>query len=569
MDEKYAKEKNLIQLPMFFFGKKRPFPNTVSTVWSDEDGKYELHCNCSLGVPGSLEQDTYAATMRIWVKRGMPLEGIEVTYSEIAEELNLDPRSWNQKIKKSLEKLGQARYRLKKSFVKVDEDGNRKIDTHFSLFDTVILFTKDQSVKKQKNHKSRLVFPDIIKENLEAKFYQFLDMKLYKAIPGGLARRLYEYLAKKKYQSKEGRLVISEELICRWLPIKDNHSSNRRKRLEKIANSLIEQGFLSHYEFCKERKLCKYIFAENNKKPPIIKSTAKKLVPTEQKKPKKKKTSNNQEKFIEIFDWISSIPYFHEKKRKELAKLPMEQMISVYPNIKKEYEKNLQKGKHLRPSWVYNKFMEYVDIQEEVTTKSNNQSDQSGQMDLYDFIEDDANLEILYGLLKKDTRSNREKILRYTEKFGYEFVKNNILYANENTNKNYSAYLGKALEANWGSAWAEEKAENAAQQEDIVKQIEEEEKRAEEERQKALRKKAELQEQRAKFKQMVIVTPKMIRDILREKAEAAVSQTMPGRGLNVKIEYSKLLLQAFNGDIETFSDEVVGSLDFIKEIAEL
>lgn len=518
MDEKYAKEKNLIQLPMFFFGKKRPFPNSVSTVWSDEDGKYELHCNCSLGVPGSLEQDTYAATMRIWVKRGMPLEGIEVTYSEIAEELNLDPRSWNQKIKKSLEKLGQARYRLKKAFVKVDEDGNRKVDTHFSLFDTVILFTKDQSRKKQRNHKSRLVFPDIIKENLEAKFYQFLDMKLYKSIPGGLARRLYEYLAKKKYQSRQGCLVISEELICRWLPIKDNHTSNRRKRLKKIAYSLIKEGFLSKYEFCKNKKLCKYTFA-NSKKQPVVIDAKSKTTKKKSNKNSKQRSTNDQAQFIEIFDWISSIPYFHSKKRKELSKLPMEQMVSVYPGIRKEYERNLEQGKRLRPSWVYNKFMENVDTTEVTTFKTNNGP--SGQMDMYDFIEDDANLEILYGLLKKDTRSNREKILRYTEKFGYEYVKNNILYANENADKNYSAYLGKSLEENWGSAWAEEKAKNAALQENLAKQLEEEEKRAEEERLEAERKKAQLLEQQANFKQMVIDTPKMMRNALREKAETA------------------------------------------------
>ena len=238
--EPYAKENNILQLSLFYFGKGRPQRSIVT--WEDEIGDYQLECMCKYGVPGSFDQDVYTACMRIWVKQGMPSNGIKLNYSDIARELALEPRDWNGKIKKALKKLAQARYEFTKCFIKADKNGNKRINTHFSLFDSASLFVHERG-KSKRNSESQLVFPEVIKENLEAKYYQLLDMVWYRALPQGISRRLYEYLAKRRYHSVNGALKISEAVICRWLPITTKKYYCEAKNFEKSS------GQLNHFWF--------------------------------------------------------------------------------------------------------------------------------------------------------------------------------------------------------------------------------------------------------------------------------------------------------------------------------
>ena len=48
-----------------------------------------------------------------------------------------------------------------------------------------------------------------------------------------------------------------------------------------------------------------------------------------------------------------------------------------------------------------------------------------------------------------------------------------------------------------------------------------------------------------------------------------VGKGVIGREMNVNIEYSKLLLQAFNEEKEVFPEEVVKELRFIREVANI
>ncbi len=265
--EPYAKENNLLQLSLFYFGKS--VPKETKVEWKDDKGSYKLSCNCSKGVPGAFEQDVFTAAMRIWVKRKMPNEPIEVTYSDLARELNICPRSWNGRIKKALEKLGQARYLFDECFIVSNEGGREQISTHFSLFDYAILFNRDKETKGKKRFKSKLALADLIRKNLESNYYQYLDMAWYRALPSGLPRRLYEFLEKKRHLAKNNIFVIREENICRWLPIIRKNTTHRRSTLAKTGNSLIESGYLKAYFFDKKKKLCFFSYSDAGTSPII------------------------------------------------------------------------------------------------------------------------------------------------------------------------------------------------------------------------------------------------------------------------------------------------------------
>ncbi|MEW5817173.1 MAG: hypothetical protein AB1798_17490, partial [Spirochaetota bacterium] len=373
LNEPYIKENNILQLSLFYFGKGRP-EKTVIT-WKGPEGKYKLQCVCCLGVPGSFDQDVYTACMRIWVKQGMPDGGIRLNYSDIARELNLLPRDWNVKIKESLEKLGQARYRFNQCFIKADKDGNRKLDTHFSLFSTVDLFKYEKGKSKRKSE-TLLYFPEKIRENLEAKYYQWLDMAWYRALPEGLPRRLYEYLEKRRYHNVNGAFSISEEAICRWLPLTDKHATNRRKRLAAIAQTLIDKGYLKSYSFDGKRKICTYTYA---RQAPPVEALQGETIPevpalsegkVQEKRaiesarggpgttppPEEKTASENRADLLAVLNWLDTIPYFHKDRKNEIAMLP--EVCSLFPGIRQEYERLAAMHKRPKAGWVYKAFKE-------------------------------------------------------------------------------------------------------------------------------------------------------------------------------------------------------------------
>jgi len=260
--EPYAKEKNTLQLALFYFGKGRPEKNL--TKWSDEDGKYKLECVCKYGVPGSFEQDVYTATMRLWIKQNRPKDGIKLNYSDIARELRLEPpKHYVGQIKNALERLAQARYEFKQCFIQVKEGEPIKIDTHFSLYDSASLFTfKVGEGKSKRTGQSQLIFPQEIQKNLEAKYYQLLDMVWYRKLPEGLPRRLYEYLEKRRYHNVNGKFSIAEVSLCRWLPVTDKNPTQRRKTLKHTSQPLIDCGYLISYEFDKTNRVCTFTYAK-------------------------------------------------------------------------------------------------------------------------------------------------------------------------------------------------------------------------------------------------------------------------------------------------------------------
>ncbi|MCK4517246.1 replication initiator protein A [Candidatus Babeliales bacterium] len=203
--ELYIKEKNLLQLPLFCFqkSKKRSF----KTKWTKKGTEYSVEClapvDTKITVPGAFEQDVYAVSCLIWVRNGMPDEGIKTSYSEIANVMKLNPRDNNHRIKKAIESLTLCNYRLAGCFRHKMKSGMVKDeeDYDFSLFtEATHVFRKKGKLLKGNN--VALVFPQKIRDNLKAEYYQRLEMKKYKKLPSGLPRRLYEFLAKRRWELK-------------------------------------------------------------------------------------------------------------------------------------------------------------------------------------------------------------------------------------------------------------------------------------------------------------------------------------------------------------------------------
>lgn len=549
MIEPYAKDKNLLQLSLFCYSRGKARKKRMSITWKDSSGKCELRCVCDHGVPGAFDQDTYTAVMRLWIKNGMPNNGLEINYSDIARELNLLPeKNYVKQIRKSLLRLGGARYEFIQCFLRPKDNGElERITTQFSLFDSTSLFDYREG-KSKKNSYSRLYFSKEIQRNLEKKYYQLLDMAWYRMFPSGLPRRLYEYLEKRRYHGVEGTFSISEETLCQWLSLVEIRKDRRRKRIQKACDELINGGYLSKYNFDKTRDMCVFTYSKNAKPKMDIDIV------------EKVKDGDQQVLFLEACEWIKSIKYFQKKKVKEIAALPIVHVIGVYPEIRAEYEQKISEGQSLKPSWVYQRFTDGFTL----TKKIEKQQDNNQQVTFAEF--EDNNIDALYELLKSESKTLKKSVARWVASHGYDYVKNNILYANQNAKKAYSSYLGRSLKENWGAIWAEEEDEKKLKEIKIKqKKNEDERKRIEFEKRKAAEK-AKIEKQKEKFKSKVLELPRMVCEMFLNEAEQKIAKNAIGRDMNVKIEYSKLLLKAFNEEGAKFCDEVVSELPFIKEI---
>jgi len=481
--EPYVKEKNILQLSLFYFGNG--LPKRTFIQWLDGYKKYSLKCISEYGVPGSFDQDCYTAVMRIWIRQEMPKSGIRLNYSDIARELGLNPSSWVSRIKKSLKKLSMARYEFVECFIVSREDGLEEITTAFSLFDSTSLFNYVKGMAKR-NSQSLIIFPEKIRQNLEAEYYQFLDMAWYKALPSGLSRRLYEYLAKRQYHSINDNFTISEEFICRWLPIKDKHSTNRRKRLKKIADSLINAGYLKKYEFNKKKKQCIYTYT-NNKPPQQL-----------QKSQEPKQEAELPTKQLQIIEIQA------EKPKKE----PQKPQITEI-DLPKFKQSQLAQIQAIGPKTAINSKAELSDLISLLKTK-------------------------------RPTNKLKENITEYLEKQGYEYVRWNILYANKNAKKSYTPYLKKALTENWAEEWQEEEKDRIKAIE-IKTFMQEQEKKKQEY-------KAKEQEYLESQKERLIMAISNFEDnnlleIKWQEAEKSYEPGTIGRSFNIKIKFAKLLCE--------------------------
>ena len=557
--EPYAKENNILQLSLFYFG--RPRPKKTEIVWQDKDGSYKIECYCDYGVPGSFEQDCYTACMRIWVRQGMPKKGISVTYANIAHELDLSsPRSWSSKIKKALQVIGLARYKFTQSFISVADGVPKRINTYFSLFDTASLYSYKKQ-DKQRGRESQLIFPQEIRRNLECKYYQLLDMAWYRALPEGLPRRLYEYLAKRRYHNIGGDFIIAEELLCRWLPIKDNNVTTRRKTLKKIAEALIDAGYLRAYYFNRPKK--QWIFSYAQASIPPKQKTAAELaeqVPVDQRH-----GQQIQSVFLEALNWVATIPYFRKRRKQKLFALPMEQIVRRYPGIRHDYERLAEKGSLPKASWIYQRFMEEprrtetsaissAAIPESLRTVDNAKADAKEN--------DREGMDDLLDLVRMHQKNISDKLLRtiaaYYQERGYDYVRWNILYSNQKANKNYSIYLQKALAGNWAEEWQEQERK---QSERIMQHREKQEKESREIR----RKEKEInkaQSQKPDFYNCVEKLDYNIKQQLWVQAEKDIPASNIRREMNVKIKYAENLLTYFIDQGKNFSHAIFGKLEF-------
>ena len=172
--------------------------------------------------------------------------------------------------------------------------------------------------------------------------------------------------------------------------------------------------------------------------------------------------------------------------------------------------------------------------------------------------------------LKRIPGGLRGIVAAYITEKGAEYVKRNILYANEKAKDRYSTYLQRALQNDWGGIWAEEKQIemdfNAKQEEQLKK--EEQRRLAEEEARK--QREAELTRQSGIFIEKAKNLPGMFKKMLYEKALSKVPESLPANIArnNAIIQYTKLVLESLNDDGAGLMNDLINVDGVVEAVCE-
>ena len=329
----------------------------------------------------------------------------------------------------------------------------------------------------------------------------------------------------------------------------------RRKTLKKAADSLITSGFLSSYIFDTKKKICLFTYSKKSR-PQGEKDTEFEetevigIVVDKTSKVKHNEVTREQQcLFVDALDWIDSIPYFHKKRRKEIAALPISQVAQKYSKVKQEYDKLEEEGKKPKPNWIYACFLGEKAKMEKAKSQENSPKPGIDQLELFGEEKEAFSPEKLEELLlliklKRITAKLKKLVSQYYEINGYEYVKSNILYTNKNAKTSYIAYLTKALEADWAEEWREQTLTIQKQNQVIEEEIEERRKVGNKEKVN----RENIKKEWPLFMKSLEKLDRKIKQKLWKQAQKQIPQEHARREKMVGIEYSKLIIQYMKYD---------------------
>lgn len=259
----------------------------------------------------------------------------------------------------------------------------------------------------------------------ESRFFKNLNFQQYKALKRPITRRLFEILCKSFYASNEwsihltklgAKLTISkrkvmakngekEVLYASDVLVAIKPAINEINRLHKIPGIAKEFNlhkkdlFTLTYEIAGEKQDRVIIFhrhsvvtekqqaspeakpaqpLQQETKPSIAEQFTEKPIteelppppkpdqPKQQHEIKQEISAKDQAVFVEAIEWLRTIPYFNEKRRDEIALLPLLHVANRYPGIRAQYDKMLKAGKKPNPGWVYAAFKENYQFTEDI-----------------------------------------------------------------------------------------------------------------------------------------------------------------------------------------------------------
>ena len=247
-------EGNLLEYPIFSMERSRVNKTTDEYIWREKDisGRviYErkFKINCVYGIPNAFDMNVFNTLMRIYVKQSglyNKKNEIHFTIYELIKEIGLPVHHGGvvKEVKESLKRMANSTLNFENAFYKEKEKVTK----------IVHLLVRIEIYEKQKGNRPinmvKVVLDDELVSSIERKYFNLIDFDVYKSLPSGLPRRLYEYLEKKKYRKDQFEIEIRK--LAGRIPLKTRKISQLKELLGKANRELKQKEIIDDWEFKK------------------------------------------------------------------------------------------------------------------------------------------------------------------------------------------------------------------------------------------------------------------------------------------------------------------------------
>lgn len=265
-------ELNLAEWPISVRGGRRGNQSGNTVAFSDtirtKDGQQLRRCwtligSNKYGLPTPFCEDVYIALLFISRSQEFSSRTVQTSLRAIGRILGLAASGTNLKrIKQAISCLSVTSIEAEKSFWNKREQ--KYADVTFHIFE-VVVFPED--ILHRPSGQVKITWNEVFWSNIMAGNLKTLTMEFYNSLRGPIAKRLYRYLDKHRWDGKQQyRLGLSKLAV--HLGLADGYPSQWKQRLQGAHDQLVAQNFLAKVEYVpgREEELAVYTFPEPQKK---------------------------------------------------------------------------------------------------------------------------------------------------------------------------------------------------------------------------------------------------------------------------------------------------------------
>ena len=155
-----------------------------------------------------------------------------LTISQIATAMGATSKGQRARISKSLYKLTSTVFRFGGALVEGE------------IIETPLLLVKRNGSGRSLT--LEITIPSDLWRIQQQGLYQVLDYPYFQDIPTTMAKRIWEFLEKRRNLHKSGKFEIGEQKLCSYVPITAKRKSQRIKTLKKHLDVLVDIGYISY-----------------------------------------------------------------------------------------------------------------------------------------------------------------------------------------------------------------------------------------------------------------------------------------------------------------------------------
>lgn len=268
-------ELNMLELPFFSKNGKIQENQSIKYIFSESTDSYmqvipEVTEDSGKKIPQEFDERIFLALMRMAKVQG---KTIYTTYYQLLSMAKLSKSSrYFNRVRESIYRLEGTGYKLKNCFYSpllktvVPEEVKIRIIQSFKIVKlNEIENLPDEVRKKYRSYFNRSKVEGIVKvtlsdeiySNIEDKGYLLYDADDLLSIETSGERKLYQMLMKWSHKGKIEVISKKCKFLAAKIPLslKNENMGNTIRILKKYSKKLKESGYISDYEFIKERPI--------------------------------------------------------------------------------------------------------------------------------------------------------------------------------------------------------------------------------------------------------------------------------------------------------------------------